>query len=400
MKIAFISAIPVVPAHEGNSSRILNLCRAVRALGHEVYFIFPQANPSDDLDREGHAAEFGADKFVVLSSNPLERVVYLAKRAISCVRRKVGRLMKSSTGYYFDLDEFYGIGFDRKYKDLQRRYGFDCIICEYVFHSAALEAFPRDVRKILDTHDSFADRHKQFGDANYWFSVPPSEELRGFKRSDVVVAIQYEEAERFRQQINSTEPEVVVVSHMLDLTHKIADYSPSSAVFLGSGNVANVSSVRYFIDEIMPRIRAEVPEFQLRLAGTICRKIEDAENVVKLGIVEHVSDAFLTAPISLNPMLHGTGINIKLLDAMAAGVVTVSTQTGVRGLPDHFRNGVVAVPDDNPAEFAVQVVKLLKDEALRQARGEAAYSDAMSWNNAQNAALADIFLKQKAARKG
>jgi len=392
MKIAFISAIPVVPAHEGNSSRILNLCRAVRALGHEVYFVFPQANPSDDLDREGHAIEFGPDKFVVLSSTPLERVIYLAKRALCGVRRKVGRLMKSDMGYYFDLDEFYGTGFDRKYKDLQRQRGFDCVICEYVFHSAALEAFPKGVRKILDTHDSFADRHKQFGDANYWFSVPPSEELRGFKRSDVVIAIQYEEAERFKRQINSTEPDVVVVSHMLDLTHKINDYTPSSAVFLGSGNVANISSVRYFIDQIMPRIRAEVPHFQLHLAGTICRKIEDVENVVKLGIVERVSDAFLMAPISLNPMLHGTGINIKLLDAMAAGVVTVSTQTGVRGLPDRFRSGVLAVPDDNPAEFAAQVVELLKDKPLRQAKGEAAYADAMSWNDAQKAALANIFL--------
>lgn len=392
MKIAFISAIPVVPAHEGNSSRILNLCRAVRALGHEVYFIFPQANPSDDLDWEGHAIEFGPGKFVVLSSTPLERVIYLAKRALGGVRRKVGRLMKSDMGYYFDLDEFYGTRFDRKYKDLQRQHGFDCVVCEYVFHSAALEAFPKNVRKILDTHDSFADRHKQFGDSNYWFSVPPSEELRGFKRSDVIIAIQYEEAERFKRQINSTEPDVVVVSHMLDLTHKINDYTPSSAVFLGSGNVANISSVRYFIDEIMPRIRAEVPHFQLHLAGTICRKIEDVENVVKLGIVEHVSDAFSMAPISLNPMLHGTGINIKLLDAMAAGVVTVSTQTGVRGLPDRFRSGVVAVPDNNPAEFAAQVVELLKDKPLRQAKGEAAYADAMSWNYAQKAALADILL--------
>jgi len=395
MKIAFISAIPVVPAHEGNSSRILNLCRAVRALGHDVYFIYPQANPSDYLDPEGHRVEFGADKFIVLSSNPIERALYLAKRTARSVRRKVGRLLRSDMGYYFHLDEFYGVGFDRKYKALQRQYGFDCVICEYVFHSAALAAFPEDVRKILDTHDSFADRHKQFGDANYWFSVPSSEEVRGFRRSDVVVAIQYEEGDRFRRQLGSSEPEVVVVSHMLDLSHKIQDYTPSSAVFLGSGNVANISSVRYFIDNIMPLIRAQVPEFQLHLAGTICRQIKDVENVIKLGIVERVSDAFLNSPISLNPMLHGTGINIKLLDAMAAGVATVSTQTGVRGLPDRYRNGVLAVQDESPVEFAARVVELLKDKALREAKGEAAYLDAISWNNAQQAALANIFLGQR-----
>lgn len=59
MKIAFVSAIPAVPASEGNRSRILQLTRAVRSLGHEVHFVYIDTPMVLDFDSAAHEAEFG-----------------------------------------------------------------------------------------------------------------------------------------------------------------------------------------------------------------------------------------------------------------------------------------------------------------------------------------------------
>lgn len=59
MKVAFVSAFPVVPANEGARSRILQLTRAVRSLGHEVHFIYVDGTIATDFDAAGHEAEFG-----------------------------------------------------------------------------------------------------------------------------------------------------------------------------------------------------------------------------------------------------------------------------------------------------------------------------------------------------
>lgn len=392
MKVAVISPIAVVPAYEGNSCRILNLCRALRSLGHEVVFVYPQAYRSGDVDDAGHVAEFGPDHFVKVTGTPLERLLYVAKRFALRARRKIRRKLGMKTGFYFSLEEFYGVGFNGKYRKLQREHGFDAVICEYIFHSAAFEAFPGSVHKILDTHDTFADRHKLFGNDDYWFSVPVDEQVRGFKRADVVVAIQDEEAETFKAQIGGEVPEVAVVSHFLDLSHRISDYGSADAVFLGSSYIANVRSLSYFIDRVLPLIVREMPGFRLVVAGSICKVICDHPNVEKIGFVDHVSDAYRKAQISVNPTLMGTGINIKLLDAMAAGVVTVATETGLRGLSARYRAGVVEVADNDPEAFARHVIELARSESRRADLGGSAYAAAEAWNADQMSSLARVLV--------
>ncbi len=83
----------------------------------------------------------------------------------------------------------------------------------------------------------------------------------------------------------------------------------------------------------------------------------------------------------------GTGIHLHHLDAMGAGVPTISTLTGARGLGADFRNGLVVVPDHDHDAFADHVIRLSKDADLRRSLGLAAFADAQRWNEGQLAAL-------------
>ncbi|MGV2019255.1 glycosyltransferase family 4 protein [Agrobacterium sp. 22-223-1] len=407
MKVAFVSAIPAVPASEGNRSRILQLTRAVRSLGHEVHFVYVDTPIAADFDPVVHEVEFGSGRlhFVSRQRNRFKtRLIgdlgfeaeVIAFRAI----RKVHRLLGHDSGFYNHLDEFYYPEIGRQVRDLQRRLGLDAVIVEYAFHSRAFLGLPKGVLRILDTHDSFADRHKAFvNTANkygYWFSVPPAVESKAFRRADVVVAIQEEEERAFRQRLGAEPPVVATVSHILDLGGRVEDFTPSDFLFLGSGNDANIISLKGFLQNVMPLVRAARPDIRLVLAGGICGKIEDGEGILKLGRVDNLKDAFARAPLSINPITLGTGINIKLLDALAAGVPTISTRTGVRGLSERYRRGVVIVEDNDHRAFADAILQLASSRDQRQELGSRAFEDAIEWNRQQMAVLDDILSGRQA----
>jgi glycosyltransferase involved in cell wall biosynthesis len=391
MKVVLISGIPILPAHEGNRSRILALSRAIRDLGHDLWVVVMPSGLSIPNDRAAHVAEFGSDRFVEIApENPVARFI---RRFPFRLRRKLGHILRLPDRFYGTLDGLYERSWSGPLARLHRQHGFDAAMVEYVIHSAALDVFPAGVRKIIDTHDSFADRHKPYvakGLYDYFYSLRPEDEARGFRRADAIVAIQQEEAEAFSRRLGDDpdNPEVAVVNHFLDLSAPpVSDHSPCRALFLASRNPANTLSARSFIANVLPLVLEQLPEFRLVLAGMICEVVDDHPAVIKLGRVEQLSDAFEQAPLLVNPMLVGTGINIKILDAMAAGVPVVSTDTGARGLPEEFRSSVLTVPEKDHAALAAQLVSLLQDEPLRRDLGAKARRNALRWNELQHEEL-------------
>jgi glycosyltransferase involved in cell wall biosynthesis len=391
MTIAIVSNVPVFPTYEGNRRRILNLARTLRTLGHQTHFIFLPSRVEPDLDRAAHAAEFGADQVHVLSRGRLDSGLYYARRSAMRVGRRIRRAMGRADAFHLGLDEIYQSPYSRQIRSLQKRRGYDAVMVEYIFNTRAFEAFPKAVMRILDTHDSFADRHLAVRGASserdYWFSVSPETECRAFRRADVVLAIQDKEARSFSERLGGEPPRMATVSHIVDLSRRLDRHDAVGGAFVGSSNGANLVSIRHFLEHTLPLIVAASPQFRLHVVGGVCDHIPDDPRIVKHGFLPDLLDAYRLAPLSLNPIEAGTGINIKLLDAMAAGVGTVSTETGSRGLGPAFAGGVVTVPDRNPRAFADAVVALVGSEAARRYLGERAYAAAKAWNDHQREAL-------------
>ena len=427
MRVALVTCFPAFPATAGNRARIQQLASAVQKLGHELTFVL-LPNEHEYVDHAAHEAAFGKERFIVLKGRGSSGPNWPGKWTLQQVAKGLGHagdwLSRHGAGgavrqlvsgkyrilqrmglhgrYYSGLDQYRDEEWARQLHAVGQ--AVDAVIVEYVFHSWAFECFPRTALRLLDTHDAFADRHHAYlqrGVSNYWLSLPRSDENKGFRRADVVLAIQQEEAARFRSQLCSEsdgqDPEVVVVSHFLvSRDEPVAHDVDGAALFLASDNPANRDALSSFLDQVLPRIVRQLPQFQLTLAGSICAAVADRPNVVKLGWVRDLDAAFKLAPLSINPLLVGTGINIKLLDAMAAGVPTVSTTTGVRGLPPDYRSGVVTVPDEDHGAFADAVVRFATDAQLRRRIGGAAFEDARAWNKEQLARLGNCFARQRA----
>ena len=260
MKIAVISPISVLPAIEGNRSRILALIRQMRGLGHEVHLILVPTRDVLGADPVLHEAETGAGRFVALPRRQLGNLRHLAKRfAMEARRRLLARFGLPGACYHL-LDEYFFVASLPYLRRLQAERQFDAVVVEYVFCSRAFDAFPPDVLKVLDTHDIFADRHLLFGSRptpySYWYSVPTARENVGLCRADIAIAIQEGEAALFRARLGSHGPRVVTVSHALALGDRVSDFSPAAASFIGSGAPPNVDALRYFTTEILPRVLA------------------------------------------------------------------------------------------------------------------------------------------------
>jgi glycosyltransferase involved in cell wall biosynthesis len=93
-------------------------------------------------------------------------------------------------------------------------------------------------------------------------------------------------------------------------------------------------------------------------------------NVVVTGAVEDIRPYLGKAAVCVVPLRSGSGTRIKIFEAMAMGKAVVSTPLGAEGLPvQHGENIILA---EDPADFARQVVALLRDPQRRAQMGQAA----------------------------
>lgn len=383
-----ISPTPTHPVTAGNRARVGSLVRALQRLGHDLHFALATlAQP----DLPAMRALLG-ERLHVLRCRLPYRIGGLAPR----IRRKLLTLMGSEAAYLWSLDDHYDHGLSPQIAALCGREAFDAVIVEYVFMSKAFEAVPGTAIKILDTHDRFALRHRSFleaGQVPQWFSTSVAEENRGFRRADYVLAIQEQEARAFVEQLGGQGPQVITVGHLLDVQERIVAATEPHAVFLASGNPINVDAARYFISSVLPLVRRARPDFRLLLAGDVGTGFGTVDAVACLGRVASVNDAFRQGALAVNPVRMGTGLNIKMLEALACGIPCVSSEAGSRGLEQHRGKAFLAVGDDAPAAMAQAIVSLLSDRQRAAALGEAGYRLAEEWNRTQLAGLNRVFLQ-------
>jgi glycosyltransferase involved in cell wall biosynthesis len=138
---------------------------------------------------------------------------------------------------------------------------------------------------------------------------------------------------------------------------------------------ANEDGVRYFVRDILPRIRREVPGATFWVVGrnpsARLQALDSGDAGVRItGTVDDIRPYLNRGSVYVVPLRVGSGTRLKIFEAMATGKAIVSTTIGAEGLPvTHLENIVLA---DEPEQFSAQVVALLRDRARRRALGGAA----------------------------
>lgn len=386
-----ISPFPSHPQNAGSNIRIFRLASCLREMGHEVHFCYVKT--SDDCDMEGMSEFWGRFLYCVPSQYPQRS---LLRRVLAGIRRYLGLHLYFLDDWYYSIDDWYPPALDLFTSQLTNAQTFDVVLVEYVFFSKAFSHFGKNVLKIIDTHDAFANRHRQYEKINkngryLWFTATPQGEARGLSRADVVIAIQKEEARFFQQLVTS---KVVTIGHLLASCR--SDSTNSNAhklLFVGTLTKENELGVEFFMEQILPRIQSQYPDAKLLACGKICSVIADSQHCIKLGVVEEVSTAYERAGIVINPAYLGTGLAIKSIEALSYGKPLVTTPQGARGLEEG--RDLAFLVGHTAEDFSRHIIHLFDDIDFRKKLSVRAYEFARSYQADNLRELAMIVRYQK-----
>ncbi len=143
----------------------------------------------------------------------------------------------------------------------------------------------------------------------------------------------------------------------------------------------NERAAEYFATAVWPLVRrlhreskSAIPEPRFAVVGANptrrVRTLESIPGVTVTGKVPNVRDWLLRATVAVAPMVSGSGLKNKILEACAASCPVVATPLGVEGLPAGEENGLLYA--GSPAKQAQLIHELLFDTAKARALGDRA----------------------------
>ncbi|MCX7995458.1 MAG: glycosyltransferase [candidate division WOR-3 bacterium] len=143
---------------------------------------------------------------------------------------------------------------------------------------------------------------------------------------------------------------------------------PNTIIF--SGNMSyfpNIDAVLFFYHNIFPKIKKAIPEIKFKIVGTnpapsILKLNSFDRDIIITGYVDNIAEHLGKSAIAIAPMLSGSGIQNKILEAMAVGTPVVATKLATNAIRVTPEENILLA--DTPDDFADCVIKLLKDGNL------------------------------------
>ena len=132
----------------------------------------------------------------------------------------------------------------------------------------------------------------------------------------------------------------------------------------GFAHAPNVDAAVWFCTEVLPLVRAELPDVELWLVGSNPTPTVQALAGRGVHVTGQVSDGelkahYAAARVAVAPMRFGAGVKNKVVEAFARGCPLVTSSVGYQGLHELEQASPSA---DSAAAFAAQTLRLLRDD--------------------------------------
>ena len=124
----------------------------------------------------------------------------------------------------------------------------------------------------------------------------------------------------------------------------------------GFAHAPNIDAVRYFLEDIWPRVQEELPGCVFSIVGADAPEdlAAGSSNVDVLGHLQDIDPWFESVRVTVAPLRYGAGAKGKVASSLARGVPCIATSLASEGmaLTEHK---AIAV-QDSPADFAKAIV--------------------------------------------
>ncbi len=251
---------------------------------------------------------------------------------------------------------------------------------------------------VIDTHDCLHLRDRSLLAAGMpaESGLSRTDEAALLASFDVILAIQ--EQERLEFQAMLPGKQVIMLSHCQTL-------APQPCVrpaigFVGSCCEQNVRGLEDFLFLAWPEIRERCRTATVEIAGNVgaaegIRNLAKADKRIRLlGVVDELASIYRGPAAMICPLWIGSGLKIKLVEALAFGKATVATPVAVQGCEAGIGNAFVLAK--GPRDFIEPVIDLLSHPERRARLEQGAvkfaqehFSPARAWADL-DAALAQL----------
>lgn len=201
-------------------------------------------------------------------------------------------------------------------------------------------------------------------------------QLKSFSNLDAIVSISTSDEVFFKQNQQSTP--VLNLPFGIDVNNyqtKSSTYNKTIA-FIGSLDwLPNLEGIDWFLNEVFPLVLNKIPDAKFYIAGRNLKDGKRFEKNASTYIAGEVDDAkaFIAQhPVFVVPLLSGSGMRIKIIEAMALKRAVVSTGLGAAGI--NYRDQKNIVIANLATGFANAIINLLQNKQAAKAMGENAYN--------------------------
>jgi glycosyltransferase involved in cell wall biosynthesis len=250
----------------------------------------------------------------------------------------------------FDRTRF---GHKEQFSKILKDNQYDYIIISYAYWAELIREnkYLKNAKLIIDTHDFLTSQfqnQKRFNLGKYF-----DKEIEILNLFQKVWVISSDENYVFSQFVTS---DVVTIPHALEAKFQSNNTKKYDLVYVASSNEHNVKSAKWFFEEVYPKLNANL---SICVVGKINEHIPELPNVTKIHFAEDLNQVYSESRVAICPMLSGTGLKIKVVEALSFGLPVVCNERGIDGLLNKTNNGCLVTND--ASTFSIYIEQLLAD---------------------------------------
>jgi glycosyltransferase involved in cell wall biosynthesis len=368
MKVLHLTNKPIFPVVDGGCVAMYRFLQTMLHLGYEVKNITVET-PKHPFDPSAYPERLSQ---IIRPESFFIDTTVRAKAALFSLFRKSS----------YNVERFYDAGFEAMLiQELEKqRYGLIVLESAYLLPYVDCIRTHSEAQIIVRAHNveyQIWERLAvaEIGILKRWFLKRLARDLKQFEISalatvDGIACISATDEALFRQLGVKTPTTVIPVSMELPQSQEV-DHTQTDFFYLASMNWRpNVEAVDWLIREIFPQILQKLPQARLHLAGSFMPDKLLKSSFPNVTVHGHVADpqAFMAQHgILLSPLRSGSGVRIKILEALALGIPVISTATGVEGIP--VQHGISYLNAETAEAFAEAAAALSPDITKRAELG-------------------------------
>ncbi len=356
------------PVKDGEVIGIINLTIGFHALGHEVTTL--------SLNTKKHY--FDPSKLPV----SIQNIAKFVAVDIDTTLNPVDAFLNLFTSRSYNIERFYSKEFERKIAEVLSTQSFDLILLEGIYLMRYIDV----IRKNTKTKVLLRPQNVEFV---IWERLYASEtnplkklylkllasrmkkfELENINLADIIIPVSATDMDIFLTHGCRLPNTSIPTGYVFDSLPCIGTEENAVAFIGGMDWMPNYEGVMWFIEQVWPNILAVIPDAKFYLAGRNFPENVRNLKVHGLTIVGEVEDAvqFISSKsISIVPLFAGSGMRVKIVEAMALGRAIVSTSIGAESLA--YTNGKDIIIADDANGFASSIIRILQNKLYRNELG-------------------------------